>query len=459
MKSRSKLLPLAALAVGTVAASVVFAQQPSPEPSVAEPSAAEPSAEVAAPARALEAAFTEVAARVSRSVVAIRVEARAEGREATSRGNGSGVIIREDGYVLTNHHVVGDALRIEVELQDGRRAPAEVIGVDPATDLAVIRIAARGLPVARFASEPVRPGQWSIAIGSPFGLDYSVTTGVVSSVGRGLGMNEIEDFVQTDASINPGNSGGPLVDLDGRVIGINTMILGRASGIGFAVSAELSQRVAEHLIAHGRVRRPWIGVQFQELTPALAQAFSLGDRARVGALIADVVPGGPAARAGLRPGDVVVDVDGERVGASRDLLRAILRKDIGTPVRLAVMREGRPTALTLPTEERPTEERPGAERATRRNAPPPEAGPTEGLRLSRLSPAQQRRLGGAGVMVHGVAPGSDADRAGLRPGDVVVAADGATVTEPAQIAAALEDGSALLRVRRGDGAIYTVLED
>lgn len=425
-------------------------------------------------AQELERAFTAVAERASPSVVSVRVQARlpnggggmpfgpfgpAPPEDGFAHGNGSGLVIRSDGYILTNYHVIHHAVRIEVQLQDGRRYEADVVGVDAPTDLAVLRIPARNLRPLTFAdSRNVRPGQWAIAIGSPFGLDYTVTTGVVSSVGRGgLGMNEIEDYIQTDASINPGNSGGPLVDLDGRVIGVNTMIVGRGAGIGFAVSAELARRVTNQILTHGEVRRAWLGVSFQELTPELAAAFSLGDRARAGALIADVVPDGPAARAGLRAGDVVVGVDGQPVQEGRDLLRAVLGHDIGARIRLDIVRRGRRQPVVLTTTARPdaaATDRPAAQR------PRPARGsrsPTDGLSLAPLTPEQRSQIGIDGALVTDVTPGSDADRAGLRRGDVIVEADGREVRTPEQIASAVSDGRVLLRVRRGENAFFTVL--
>ncbi len=465
---------IVALACVALTGGAVLAQE---RPAERAPTTSSSERRAIANAAELGQAFAAVAEAVSPSVVSVSVDARLPNGgmaampfgpfgmtppqdDGLAHGNGSGVVVRPDGYILTNFHVVQHAERIEVQLQDGRRFVAQVVGADPATDLAVIRIAARDLPAASFAeSSGVRPGQWAIAIGSPFGLDYTVTTGVVSSVGRGgLGMNEIEDYLQTDASINPGNSGGPLVDLDGRVIGINTMIIGRGAGIGFAVSAELARRVATQILEHGRVRRAWIGVSFQELTPELAAAFSLGERSRAGALIADVVPRGPAARAGLRAGDVVVAVDGQPVREGRDLLRAVLRHDIGTSVRLEVVRDRRRRTMTLTTAERPGAER---EDAPVRTAATPSANraPTDGISLSPLTPEQRREIGGSGALVTDVSPGSDADRAGLRRGDVILQADGADVSSPAAVTGALGDGSALLRVRRGENSFYTVLAD
>ena len=420
-----------------------------------------------AQAAQLEDAFATVAERVSPAVVSLRVEAEAPAGApsplqrffgggaappAIRRGGGSGFLIRPDGHILTNAHVVDGARRIEARLRDGRRFPGRVVGVDPDTDLAVVKIDASGLPTLELAeSEAVRPGQWSLAVGSPFGLDYTVTAGVVSAVGRGIGANPVEDFVQTDASINPGNSGGPLVDLRGRVIGVNTMILGRGTGIGFAVASDLAGRVAEQLIEDGRVRRAWLGVSFQELSPGLAGRLGL-DAAR-GALVSAVVPEGGAARAGLRPGDVIVSVDERAVEDGRDLLRAVLAQDVGARVRLGVVRDGQRRELEATLGERPSERV-----AARERAEPGAAGGAWGLSLAPLDRAERQALGEGGVKVAAVRPGSPAERAGLRPGDVLVEADRQALTDPGVLEEALEDGSALLRVRRERGAFFAVLE-
>ncbi|HEX9297930.1 MAG TPA: trypsin-like peptidase domain-containing protein, partial [Polyangiaceae bacterium] len=226
-------------------------------------------------ARRLSDAFAAVAEKVSPSVVQIEVSVREQtsqvvrwyknpsnGEAPVQRGMGSGVIFNADGAILTNNHVVEDALSITVRLRDGRILAARLVGRDPATDLALIRVDAKNLVPARFAdSDAVRVGEWVVAIGSPFGLGYTVTTGVVSAKGRGgVGVNSVEDYLQTDASINPGNSGGPLVNLDGQVLGINTMIVGRGQGIGFAVPSNLARRTADQLVKTGRVQRAWIGV-------------------------------------------------------------------------------------------------------------------------------------------------------------------------------------------------------
>ncbi|HEY8428785.1 MAG TPA: trypsin-like peptidase domain-containing protein [Sandaracinaceae bacterium] len=403
--------------------------------------------------------IAEVVERVSPSVVSIRVEQRRVAprlpfpfpglgpREHLVQGGGSGVIIRGDGYILTNRHVVEGASHVTVQLADGRRFTARVVGVDDATDLAVLHIRATNLPAARFArSEDVRVGDWVIAIGSPFGLERTVTAGVVSALGRaGVGASEIEDYVQTDASINPGNSGGPLVNLRGEVVGINTMIFGHASGIGFAIPADIARRASEQLIQHGRVRRAWIGVSFQELTPELAAHFHADGRR--GALINDVRPNSPAARAGLRAGDVVVAVDGRALESSHDLLRSILQRPIGSEVSLTVLRRGREQTLRLTTAERPSAGSSSASPAQPASAPP--APPNLGLELGTDERGH--------VVATRVEPGSPASRAGLTPGDRIITADRRRVRTPGDVEAALADGTALLWVARGDARAFVVL--
>lgn len=406
---------------------------------------------------AFETALTSVAESVSPSVVSIQVEVSrpqndgfqfffgGQGRGGIVRGGGSGIILRSDGYVLTNNHVVAEASRIDVRLQNGKSYPAKLVGSDSATDLAMLKIDARGLPQAAFASsEKARVGQFVIAIGSPFGLDYSVTTGVLSAKGRGgIGANEIEDYLQTDASINPGNSGGPLVDLQGRVLGVNTMIIGRGSGIGFAIPSEIAQRVARQLIESGAVKRAWLGVSFQEITPELA--VHLGGSFEGGALINGVVPNGPADKAGVQAGDVITAIGDTKIRAGHDLLRTILRHGVGERLSLEVRRAEKTKQMTLVTGERPNEERAqsqsqGAERTG-----------MLGLRLEQLTPQLRERFryeGDGRVFVRAVEPGSDADRAGLQSGDFILQADRQDVRSIDDVRAALRDGKALLYVER-----------
>jgi len=424
-------------------------------------------------ARRLGDTFADVAERASRSVVSISIESRAQQQRAPFgfffgqpgrgdapdivRGGGSGIVMRADGVIVTNNHVVKDASRIEVMLRDGRKFLARVLGTDEATDLAVLKIEATGLPAIAFAnSTQARVGEWVLAIGSPFGLDYTLTAGVLSATGRGgIGANEIEDYLQTDASINPGNSGGPLVNLAGEVLGINTMIVGRNSGIGFAIPSNLVRSVTEQLAETGTVRRAWIGVGFQELTPELAS--SLGSSATRGALVSSVAASGPADRAGIRAGDIVINVDDQVVSEGRDLLRAVLSRRVGATVALAVLREGRRITLSLTTAERPTE---GAQpaRAPQSNARHADGG--FGLALEPLSPDIARQLGYRGegkVVIVSVTPGSVADRADLKRGDVIVTADRSGAREPSDVVNALADGRALLQVERGLSSFFVAL--
>src|SRR6185369_1542563 len=247
-----------------------------------------------------------------------------------------------DGAILTNNHVIDHALTINVRLRDGRLLSAKLLGRDPATDLAVIKVDATGLTTAKFAdSDAARVGEWVVAIGSPFGLGYTVTTGVLSAKGRGgLGMNAIEDYLQTDASINPGNSGGPLCDLNAQVLGINTMIVGRGANIGFAIPSNLSRRVAEQILKKGKVERAWIGVGIQDLTPELASALKLPD-ARSGVLINTVNDGGPAQKANIKPGDIIAGVGGKKVTDGRELIREVIAHEVGQTVALEIVRDGR----------------------------------------------------------------------------------------------------------------------
>jgi len=408
-------------------------------------------------ALAFETAVTDVAESVSPSVVSIQVEVTrpqneglpfffgGQGRGGIVRGGGSGIILRSDGYVLTNNHVVREASRIEVRLKNGKSFPAKLVGADSATDLAMLKIDARNLPQAEFASsEKAKVGQFVIAIGSPFGLDYTVTTGVLSAKGRGgIGANEIEDYLQTDASINPGNSGGPLVNLHGRVLGINTMIIGRGSGIGFAIPAEIAQRVARQLIESGTVKRAWLGVSFQEITPELAAHF--GGSFDGGALINAVIPHGPADKAGLQAGDVITAVGDQKIREGHDLLRTVLRHGVDERLTLEVRRGNKTRRVTLVTGERPSED--GAQS----RQPGTQDDSMLGLALEELTPRLRERFryeGDGRVFVRGVAPGSDADRAGLRPGDIILQADRQPVRAIGDVRAALKDGKAVLYLER-----------
>jgi S1-C subfamily serine protease len=419
--------------------------------------------------RKLSDAFVGVAERVSPSVVQIDVTVRDDAQDGllrwlgasadsspVSRGMGSGVVFTPDGAIVTNNHVIENALTINVHLRDGRFLPGRLIGRDPATDLAVIKVDAQGLVAARFAdSDAMRVGEWMVAIGSPFGLGYTVTTGVLSAKGRGgLGMNAIEDYLQTDAGINPGNSGGPLCNLDGQVVGINTMVVGRGSGIGFAVPSNLARRAAEQILRIGHVERAWLGVTVQDLTPDLAGAMKLDPRA--GALVNMVAEGGPGAKAQLHPGDVLASVGGKPVHDSHEFVREVLAHDVGQALAIEVLRNGQRYGATVNVVARP--EAPIAP-VPAQQASVPQVG--FGMALRDLAPQQAQQLGLASrpvAVVTSVSPGSSADRSGVKPGDVVVEADGKSEPTSAEVQVAAADGMLVLRLKRGESQFYAAVK-
>jgi serine protease Do len=435
-----------------------------PAPSVPTPAQVQAST---AEAKRLSDGFVAVAERASPSVVEIDVTARDERADVLSRffghnghdepiarGMGSGVVFSPDGAILTNNHVVEEALTINVRLRDGRFLPARLVGRDPATDLAIVKIDATGLTPAKFAdSDAARVGEWVVAIGSPFGLGYTVTAGVLSAKGRGgLGMNDIEDYLQTDASINPGNSGGPLCNLQGDVLGINTMIVGRGQGIGFAVPSNMAQRVATQILKSGRVSRAWLGLAVQDLTPEIAQAMHLSPGA--GALVNNVATDGPSYKANVRTGDVIVTVGAHAVRDGHDLVRETISRDVGQPVQLEIVRGGQHYAASVTLAERPETSTPAPVQQ--------QSLPHQGLGLvvRDLVPQQAAQMGLAAKplpVVTQVAPGSPADREGLRAGDVIVEANGTADPTSAQVAEVARSGSVLLRVKRGDRYFYAAL--
>jgi len=432
------------------------------------PSAAQVQASTAE-AKRLSDGFVAVAERASPSVVQIDVTARDEradvlsrffghagGDQAIARGMGSGVVFTSDGAILTNNHVVEEALTINVRLRDGRYLPARLVGRDPATDLAVVKVDATGLVQAKLAdSELARVGEWVVAIGSPFGLGYTVTAGVLSAKGRGgLGMNDIEDYLQTDASINPGNSGGPLCNLQGEVIGINTMIVGRGQGIGFAVPSNMAQRVATQILKTGHVSRSWLGLSVQDVTPEIAQVMHLSPGA--GALVNNVASDGPAFHANIRPGDVIASFGGRPVREGTDLVREAISHDVGQPVDLEIVRGGQHYSARVTLAERP--EAPIKPAPSQQQALPHQG---LGLVVRDLAPQQAAQMGLAAKplpIVTQVTPGSPADREGLRAGDVLVDANGTAEPTSAQVADAARSGSLLLRLKRGDAYRYAVLK-
>ena len=269
---------------------------------------------------------------------------------------GSGVIVSSSGYLLTNHHVVEAADEIEVALHDGRKLLAKIVGNDPETDLAVLRVDAENLPAITFgSSDALKVGDVVLAIGNPFGVGQTVTGGIVSALGRtGLGINTFENFIQTDAAINPGNSGGALVDVGGNLVGINTAIFTRSGGsmgIGFAIPVSTARMVLEQIVKSGGVTRGWIGVEVQEITPAVAESFRL--QTTRGALIAGVLRGGPADKAGMKPGDVLVEVEGRPVGDPTSMLNLVAALAPGDTARLKLKRAGKDLDASVTVGRRP----------------------------------------------------------------------------------------------------------
>jgi serine protease Do len=384
--------------------------------------------------------FVEVAKKVKPSVVAIRSERtvtvgpgmgedffkgtpfedffKEHGGPPVKRkqmGEGSGVIVDAQGYILTNNHVVAGAEKISIHLFDGRELKGTVRGTDPRTDLAVVHVEAADLPIATLGdSDKLQVGEWAIAIGSPFGLEETVTVGVISAKGRsGLGTGNYEDFIQTDASINPGNSGGPLVNIDGKVIGINAMIIQPGQGIGFAIPINLAKTIMVELIKTGKVIRPWVGIGLQDITSDLMKFFNLKEKE--GALISQVYKGSPAEQAGFKVGDVVIEVDGVKIKSSQDVVREVLKKKVGQKVNFVILREGKRLEISVTTAEMP--EKMGEQ------GPAKPAKEWFGLRVSNVTPDLTRQLGlkkTEGVVIVGVEPNSVAQTSGLKAGDIIL---------------------------------------
>jgi serine protease Do len=345
-------------------------------------------------------------------------------RSAPESGLGSGVIISTDGYIVTNNHVVANAKDVTVTLADGREFKARVVGRDPQTDVAVVKIDAQHLPAITFAaSNQVEVGDRALAIGNPFGIGETVTTGIVSATGRraGLGL-DYEDFIQTDAAINPGNSGGALVDVDGRLIGINTAILshdGGFQGVGLAVPSDLVSSVANSLVSRGKVVRGYLGVGVQDLTPTLAESFGIAGT--TGALITDVRADGPAAQAGLKSGDVVTALNGQPVTGSSQLSLSVAEAGPGATLTLQVQRDGKSRTITAITASKPNSPKNAGDDTA---APGTDQGVLQGVGVGDLDANTRSELNLpdrlTGAVITEVAPDSAAARAGLKPGDVIL---------------------------------------
>jgi serine protease Do len=465
----------------------VFASSSAAEPSVAPPAAG---ASSPAPQGPLQTSFAPVVKKVMPSVVNVFSSKKVKNdrtlepfffddpffrrffgddlgnrpipRERQERSLGSGVIVSADGYILTNNHVVDDATDVKVSLSDKREFTARVVGKDNKTDLAVLKIDQSGLPVVGFGdSTKVQVGDIVLAIGNPFGVGQTVTMGVVSATGRGgLGIEEYEDFIQTDAAINPGNSGGALINAQGELIGINTAILSRSGGnqgVGFAVPVNLAKNIMDQIIHGGKVTRAFLGVMIQPVTPDLAKAFKLGKAE--GALVSDVSANSPAERAGLKAGDVITKVDGEAVVDSRALQLMIGQMKPGRTVRLSVNRDGTDRDYTVTLGEQPADKTDsGSSRSSNASDRV-----LDGVSVETLTPELAREFDIApklrGILVERVAPDSVAAEAGLERGDVIVEVNRHPVTTLEQLHYMNESNSdsTLFFVNRDGRTRYVVI--
>ncbi|MBK7948574.1 MAG: DegQ family serine endoprotease [Deltaproteobacteria bacterium] len=381
------------------------------------------------------------------------------GRKHKSSGEGSGFVISADGYIVTNNHVVENMDEITARFKDGSKLEAKVIGRDPKTDIALLKVEPKGKTLETIAlgdSDAIRAGDWVVAIGNPFGLEHTVTAGIISAKHRrDVSDESYEDFIQTDAAINPGNSGGPLIDLQGRVVGINTAIRSDANTIGFSVPINQAKEILPQLKADGRVTRGWLGVQIQEVTEPMAEQFGLKE-AR-GALVSQILPDTPAADAGIERGDVIVEFDGQPIGEWRDLPIVVAQARVEKEAKVVVMRDGKRKELRVQVGRLPDDEQLAA------NEPQDEGAGAFGLRLQDLTPALAEQLGiedAEGVLVADVDPAGPAAESGIRRGDVIVEFDRAPVDSAEALARKLgaTKKSALLLVRRGENTLYVPVE-
>jgi serine protease Do len=390
-----------------------------------------------------------------------------QGREPRDRGHredslGSGVIVSPDGYILTNNHVVEDATDVKVTLGDRRQLEAKVIGTDPKTDIAVLKVEGHGFsPITVGDSSKVQVGDYALAIGDPFGVGQTVTMGIVSATNRGnLGIEDYEDFIQTDAPINPGNSGGALVNDRGELVGINTAILSHGSGgnegIGFAVPVNLARQVMDQILDHGHVNRAYLGIMVQDVTPGIAKSMNLKDMQ--GVLVGDVTPTGPAAKSGIQRGDVIQELNGKTMADSRELRMAISMMNPDASVKLKVLRNGTPTDMTVKLGELPTD----------KEVAKTEEGKSgeifEGVTLENLDSEIARQLGlpsaTSGVVVTDISPSSPQADSGLRRGDVIQEVNHQPVKNVGQLEEAVHKAgkNPLLLVNRQGNTMFIAIQ-
>jgi len=384
------------------------------------------------------------------------------GHQGIQEARGSGFIIRQDGLIVTNNHVIRNQKSVKVTLDDGTELNAKVLGADPRTDIAVLKINAdKPLPFIQLGnSADVKPGEWVVAMGNPFGLGGTVTAGIVSAVSRDIGSGPYDQFIQVDAPINQGNSGGPLFTQDGKVIGMNTAIFsptGGSVGIGFAIPSDMIRTVSDQLVATGRVTRGYVGVGAQAISAAMAKALHLPETS--GALLASVVSGSPAAKAGLKPGDVIEAINGQKIASPRDLALTVATVAPGEAAHVRVFRDGQDREVDVKVGDQP------AEKTAQATEPGPQEHGKLGLALAPLTPDTRDQLqvpeGQDGAVVRAVRAGSPAEEAGLRPGDVIVGVGNLNVGSPSEATKAIgsaldgQDHAVALRVLR-DGQIAFV---
>jgi serine protease Do len=371
------------------------------------------------------------------------------------RGVGSGFIMSRDGYVLTNNHVVEDADQIKVKLSNGKEYDGKVVGRDPKTDMALVKIdgASDLHPLPLGNSDELKVGSWVVAVGSPYGLEQTVTAGIVSAKGRVIGSGPYDNFIQTDASINPGNSGGPLINTKGEVVGINTAILAQGKGIGFAIPVNMAKDIALQLQQKGHVTRGWFGVSIQEITPELAKSFGLKDGK--GALVAQVIPGSPAEKAGIEQGDVIIEFDGKQVSESKDLPQIVASTPVGKSAMVKLLRNGK--ALDRQVKVSEMQENVEITKTPAHNK-------TLGISVQNLTPELAKRFqlkSETGVVVTRVEPGSPTANAGIQTGDIIRELNRTPVKNAQDLTQKMEQAkdqnSILLLVQRGQNTLFAAV--